>query len=399
MKLGYNRLGDKGAEIVASALSQVDGKHHGLAVLDLGFNSIGDDGAGSIAVHCVAANSNLRTLFVSGNTISSAGAMSIAGALLHGSGLRQIHLSANGIGPMGMKAIAGAIAESESKLRHAVSTSGQVEQSVPGVESLHLGYTLSKPEGFLSIPGMLVSNSTIQVLSIPGNHLGDGEISLLAQALTHNKRVPLRKIILSDNNISCSGVENLMNAIWGSSTLSELTVDRNRLKDRAAQLCAVVLTSVPMEVLDLGFNKIGLVGIKALMKNLSETSSLKKLSLSGISMDQASAKALAYGLANNSSLEQLYLDSCLNGYAFQRHVVAGVIANPNPSLRVIRGFDIGRKCNKFLLLRFVSKICSIFLLTHSNYYHSWGPKASQVMVEFSSTWFFSLRLGAVALEI
>lgn len=344
MKLSYNRLGEEGAAIIASSLPCEDGSHHRLAVLDLGFNSIGDQGAGSIAVDCIAGNMNLQSLYLSGNKIRSEGAMSIAGGILRGSALTQLHLSANNIGPMGVKAIAGAIAEIEAKRSNAAVTGGQIDQRLRSVEELHIGYTLSKSEGFLSIPGMLVSNHTMKVLSIPGNHLGDGDIALLTQALTHNSSVPLEQLLLSDNDISCSGLENIMNAVWGSKTLKALKVDRNRLKDRAAQLCAVGLTSVQMEILDVGFNKIGVVGIKALMKNVSETSSLKRLSLSGISLDQTGAKALAYGLAKNSSLEVLNLDSCLNGYAFQRHVVAGIISNPNPSLRVITGFDICRKC-------------------------------------------------------
>jgi hypothetical protein len=53
-----------------------------------------------------------------------------------------------------------------------------------------------------------------------------------------------------------------MNSIWGSPTLRELKLDNNKIQDRGAQLCAVVLTSIPLETLDLSLNRITTVGIR-----------------------------------------------------------------------------------------------------------------------------------------
>lgn len=340
LKLSYNELGDEGAAIIASAIL-FDGKqHHQLSVLDLGFNAIGDTGCGALAFQCLAGNYNLQTFFLSGNQITERGALSLAGAILHGTGLTRLHLTANNLGPMGMKAIASAIAKNEARMTEAVA-SGKIDASlVRHLEELQLGSTSIRSDGFLAIPGMLLSNSSLKSLVLSNNKLDDQDMLLLAQALTQNKTVPLESLQLSFNFITCEGVECLMNALWGSKTLRELKLDNNIVKDRGAQLCAVVLTSVALDSLDLSFNKISTVGIKALMKNISENSSLRTLGLAGIPIDQNASKAISYALAYNTSLQAMYLDNCSTGYATQRHIVAGVVSNQRSALRTMTGFPI-----------------------------------------------------------
>jgi NLR family CARD domain-containing protein 3 len=324
---------------------QTEGKHHdNLSVLDLGFNSVGNIGCESLALNCIAGNFSLQTLYLSGNHIGETGALAIAGAILQGSGLLRLHLTANAIGPTGMKAIACAIAtnDANSSLPQGLERIGL--KTIPSIEELHLGSSGILPEGFFAIPGMLVSNLTLRSLCVSDNEIGDPEIVLLAQALTQNKHIPIEMLDLSFNNITCNGVEFLMNAIWGSQTIRVLKLDNNKIKDRGAQLCAVVLTSIPLEGLDLSFNRqITTTGVKALMRNLSENRSLLSLGLSGISIDQSSSKALSYALAYNSSLRTMHLDNCSVSYASQRHVLAGIVSNQKGSLHTLTGFDLGRK--------------------------------------------------------
>jgi len=367
LKLGYNSLGDEGAAVVAAGIggpeynrktggSSKRRRHHpNLSVLDVGFNGIGDAGCVAIATLAVAGNFCLRRLYLSGNQFEDRGAASIAGAILQGTGLTSLHLSANRIGSRGMKAIAGAIAKNDVRL--ATEQQQHLQQSgmegfAPSeedkigkrMEELHLGRTAIDSTGFIAIPGMMLSNSSLRVLCLSSNNIDDNDMVLLSQALSQNKSVPLESLRLSFNDITCQGVECLMNAVWGSQTLRELRLDNNRIQDRGAQLCAVVLTSIALETLDLAFNRVTTLGIKAVMKNLSESSSLRSLSLCGIPIDQNAAKAISYALAYNSSLHALYVDNCSTGYAAQRHIVAGIVSNRRSSLRLLTGFDVGRKC-------------------------------------------------------
>eukprot|EP00578_Thalassiosira_sp_NH16_P025697 CAMPEP_0181083236 /NCGR_PEP_ID=MMETSP1071-20121207/4052_1 /TAXON_ID=35127 /ORGANISM="Thalassiosira sp., Strain NH16" /LENGTH=202 /DNA_ID=CAMNT_0023164885 /DNA_START=36 /DNA_END=641 /DNA_ORIENTATION=+ len=61
------------------------GSHHpSLSVLDLGFNNIGDDGCASLASHAVSHNPALSTLYLSGNAIRERGALSLAAVVAGG---------------------------------------------------------------------------------------------------------------------------------------------------------------------------------------------------------------------------------------------------------------------------------------------------------------------------
>jgi Ran GTPase-activating protein (RanGAP) involved in mRNA processing and transport len=397
LKLSYNNLGDCGAAIIASSLT--DGNnHHQLSVLDLGFNSIGDVGCGYIALHCLAGNYNLQSLYLSGNQVGEKGALSIAGAILHGTSLHGLYLSANQIGPMGVKTIAGAIAKNESKiLSMRLEANRQLCRSM---ETIHLASTAMESSGFLAIPGMLLSNSSVKSLCISDNNLDDQDMLLLSQALTQNKLVPLETLQLSFNQITCIGVECLMNALWGSKTLRELKLDNNKIQDRGAQLCAVVLTSVSLEYLDLSFNKVSTTGIKALMKNLSENSSLRTLAISGIPIDQNASKAVSYALAYNTTLRALHIDSCSTGYASQRHIVAGAVSNRKSSLRVLTGFLLTRKFIYFLeKLNFVLNIPKYLFIDFSNCNDSWYAPFAGRLVERSSSRVFSINVGSMASQV
>lgn len=343
LKLGYNNLGDDGATIISSSCS-TDGRHHrNLKVLDLGFNSIGDTGCEELAMKMLAGNHTLRKLYLSGNIIKDKGAISLSRAVIHGCSLSHLHLSANYIGPKGTEALAGAVAQMDLRRQSLLQRHGGIVIAAvkpQAIEVLLLGDTSMGTHGIVSISGMLVTNQSLRYLELSNNNIDDRDMALLSQALAQNKSIPLLSIQLSFNKITCVGIEGFMNAIWGSKTLKEIKLDNNKMQDRGAQLCSVVLGSIELEHLDLSFNRISTVGIKAVMKSLSENGSLRALSLSGIPIDQNASKAVSYALAYNQSLMKLHLDSCCVGYSGQRHIVAGIVSNTNVKLRDVTGFQL-----------------------------------------------------------
>lgn len=358
LKLAYNGLGDQGAAAVASAL-RLEGhsgqhQHHvSLTVLDLSFNEIGDAGCEAIAVQVLAGNNQIRTLCLTANKVRTRGAMAIAGAVAHGTGLTRLLLSANAIRSGGIKALAIAIAKRDAERLASLAAAAvgdnisttvlNMEQQLgAGMEELDVGGTSIDSTALVAIPGMLLTNATLQTLCLENNNINDGDMVLLSQALAQNKSLPLRTLKLSFNRIGCPGVECLMNAIWGSPTMRHIALDSNKVQDRGAQLCAVVLTSIDLERLDLSFNRVTTVGVKALMKNVAENNSLQTLGLSGIPIDLNGSKAVSFALAYNCSLRAVYLDNCSTGYSSQRHIVAGIVSNRRSSLRVLTGFAISR---------------------------------------------------------
>jgi len=163
-----------------------------------------------------------------------------------------------------------------------------------------------------------------------------------------------------------------MNAVWGSSTLKEVKLDNNMIKDRGAKLCAVVLGSIRLEVLDVSCNRISTIGVNAIMKSLSENDSLKRLALCGIPMDQNASKAVSYALAYNQSLQRLNIDSCRVGYSGQRHIVAGIVSNRYTKVHSFTGFLLARKSIDYLL---IERFCLSTFQTH---------KFSPVIFSFNS---------------
>ena len=373
LKLSYNNLGDEGAAIIASGIgrpmtadeaasasasSQISKfRHHAsLALLDVGFNCIGDIGCASLSTMAVAGNSELRTLYLSGNNIRGPGAMALAAAIAKGGcGLSRLHLSANRIGILGARGISVAVAEAEARRQQidaakataeaaaaaAGTTLGTAFPTLQSMRELYLGGVHMGPTGCLAISNMVLTNQTLRVLSLSNNGINDRDMALFSQSISRNKSVPLEMIQFSFNRLTCVGVESLMNAIWGSPTLKEVRLDNNHIKDRGAQLAAVTLTSVSLKVLDLGFNRITTVGIKAIMKSLSENTSLESLVLSGNPLDVNASKAVSYALAYNRTLKGFHVDNCSVGYAAQRHIAAGIVSNSGLTLRAITGFRLG----------------------------------------------------------
>jgi Ran GTPase-activating protein (RanGAP) involved in mRNA processing and transport len=359
LKLGYNNLGDEGTVVIASSCSK-DGRHHPhLTVLDLAFNGIGDEGCTALSLHMVAGNHTLRNLSLSGNNIRKKGATALAGAIMHGCSLSRLHLSSNRLGAEGSRVLSQAIAQSEARVQQLLQRQGGIKLGYNikpvTLEEFHLDDTSMKAKGLATLSSMLITNFNLHTITLANNKVDDQDMSLLSQALAQNKNLPLKSLVLSFNNITCSGVECLMNAVWGSSTLLEVKLDNNKIQDRGAQSCAVALGSIKLQVLDIGFNKVTTVGIKALMKSLSENESLQQLGLCGIPMDQNASKAVSYALAYNQSLEKFNIDSCSVGYSGQRHIVAGIVSNRCVKLRVLTGFPLGRECTP----KMIDKFCGI----------------------------------------
>ena len=108
---------------------------------------------------------------------------------------------------------------------------------------------------------------------------------------------------------------------------------------------ATVLQKVETLIsLDIGFNSITGSGMRTLMKAVSENNELESLSLSGNTIDNGSAKAVAYALAHNKSLKALFLYHCKLQSEGQRHITAGIVSNSQTRLNIMTGFPIGGTC-------------------------------------------------------
>jgi len=349
LKLGYNHLGDGGASILAGGIGPL------LQSLDLGFNDVGDEGCAAIC-RAIPASGNLHTLYLAGNLIGPEGATAIADLIRKGCRLQKLFLTGNLLGPDGVTAIADAVLEDEerrrggrgssqtSTVRHEEHKSANPFSSPPSVEELYLGGAGMGAAGCQAVVRLMQNTHRIRVLSLPNCEIGDELVALLAASIkTNRNNLPLESLQLSFNRITCQGMEHLANAFRGSRTLKELLLDNNEIEDRGAQHMALVLLPQvkSLETLNVGFNRINSPGIKLLMKAVLESSSLRSLSVSGNAVDTSAAKSIAYALAYNASLTSLSVVHCKIGTEGLRHIAAGLVSNSRVSLRELAGFDIG----------------------------------------------------------
>ena len=394
LKLAYNNLQDSGAATLASGIAA----HKSLRLLDLGFNNIGDQGiralaaAMSLSQHSENNNntattasatmksapkinpfpspgSNLRTLYLAGNLIGQDGALAIADIIrLRSSVIEKLYMTGNKLGGEGIKAITEAVMEKELSALDVLKLCDDEEMNESstkdgkhkdisyatdtaqdfkfrGMQELFLGGTSMGHTGCAAVAHLLESSTTLRVISLPNCDIDDNDVSVLAASIKLNKsRLPLESIQLSFNNISHQGAECLANSFWGSRTLKELVLDNNKLGDRGTHhIAAIIPTMTVLKVLDVGFNSVKVSGLTALMKTVAGSASLSSLSVSGNTVDINAAKAVAYALAYNSSLKEMFLVHCSIVPEGQRHITAGIVSNTTTALLKLIGFAIGRE--------------------------------------------------------
>ena len=374
LKLGYNNLGDEGVSTLASGIAI----HVAISALDLGFNNVGDIGCMALAEAILSRNrirtdcmnsatknsgSNKKvalfdTLYLAGNCIGEEGATSLASVVRNGCGLRRLHLTGNGVGPDGIRVLMEAITEDDLRQQREVAnfiharkpmSLSSLQSPKGAIHELFLGGTGMGNVGCCAVGKMLEQNSSLRVLSLDNCHMGDDEGIILADAIKKNqKQLPLEKIKLSFNELTCKSIGPLMNAFWASSSLKELLLDNNAIGDEGIEVISNLLSAAPtLKKLDVGFNSMSIGGMSKLMKAIAENTNLSSLSISGNLVDCDSAKAVAYALAYNKSLESFFMDHCSIESEGQRHICAGIVSNSETCLHTVTGIAIGGKYIKF----------------------------------------------------
>ena len=368
LKLGYNSLADEGVQTLCPAVAE----HATLESLDIGFNQVGNVGCKDL-MDAIADNNNRHsaqeeqrawTLYLAGNLIGEDGAMSIADLITRQTlakkacTVRRLYLTGNKLGPAGVKAITEAILEDEIARRREMSTDGNYEESfegtserlensassVGGLEELFLGGTHMGGVGCSAVARLLAHTYHLKTVSLPNCDINDDMMCEVASCIKSNRaRLPLQSLQLSFNRISSKGMEALTNAIWASRTLKELLVDNNEIGDGGAQLVATIMPGMrgPLETLNVGFNKIKSSGMRVLMKAVAESQSIRSMSVAGNTVDTTSAKFIAYALAHDNSLLSISLDHCSIAQEGRRQIVAGIVSNSRTRLREVRGFNVG----------------------------------------------------------
>ncbi|CAJ1449725.1 unnamed protein product [Effrenium voratum] len=277
LDLRYNEIGDAGAQALAGALEQNNAMTH----IDLQYNEIGDVGAQALAV-TLEKNTALTHINLTCNGIGIAGAQALAAALKKNNALTHIDLAINRIGVEGTQAleeIEGHLARNRAAIKdfRLPSYNGQPPCAV----------ALPQPR-IEALAEVLKRNSAVARINLAKHHIGDQGAQALAQALDTNSAVT--HINLRSSGLRSEGAQALAVMLEKNSTVTHINLECNDISDAGAEALAAALEkNQVVSHISLGNSGLGAAGARALAAALQKNSAVTHVELAGNWIDEAQA--------------------------------------------------------------------------------------------------------------
>lgn len=233
-------VGDEGAARMADALRerQEDELNQGILSLKLQANEVGDTGIRCIAQALAQGHlKQLRTLDLSDNKMTAAGATELAKVLRKGKCLQQLDLSGNSIGDQGAQSMA------------------QVLPIHRDMSELHLSGNAIGTEGAKALASAMVKHKGLQSIVLDNNDFGDAGATMMAKVL--GKGCVLTRVSLISVGLGDAGAAAMAKAMLKQPGLRELWLGGNLIEDAGASSLAQALEEhAGLRVLSLEKNKI-----------------------------------------------------------------------------------------------------------------------------------------------
>nr|CCC90498.1 conserved hypothetical protein [Trypanosoma congolense IL3000] len=166
-----------------------------------------------------------------------------------------------------------------------------------------------------------VRNTSIKVLDFSCNRIDDDGVKSLALLLC-KEDLPLEELYLNDNVICGAGAVAIGDALTMNKTLRVLNLRLNRIPDEdgGVSLIKGIASHTALKILDISHNILGEATSRALAEALPEQSSLLSLNVSGNKeLGSTTGELLLEGLRKNKSLR--FFDSRSSGLS-PEHVAA-----------------------------------------------------------------------------
>ncbi|XP_072894965.1 NACHT, LRR and PYD domains-containing protein 3-like [Hemitrygon akajei] len=285
LRLGENKLGDSGVKLVSAALRYPECK-----IQKLGLGKVG---------------------------LTDSGAEDLASALSTNPSLTELNLNDNKLGDSGVKLVSAALRNPECK-----------------IQKLGLGKVGLADSGAEDLASALSTNSSLMELDLSNNKLGDSGVKLVSAAL-RNPECKIQKLWLRKVGLTDSGAEDLASALSTNSSLTVLNLNENKLGDSGVKLVSVALRNAECKIQKLGLRNVGLTdsGAAVLFSALSTKPSLTELDLGSNSLTYLSLPALHLITLPHLSLQQISLDG--NRFSRTGKKELRSLQEPRPGLTVI----------------------------------------------------------------
>lgn len=208
IRVAGNPLSLEGAEVLSNVLSTPDSSS--LRLLDISETRLGFSGSERV-FDALSRNMKLHTLLMSRNPIGDAPNPTLAGLLYDNSQLRHLDLSECGLRINGLKAIGEGLGRNHSL--EALVLAGNV-----------FG-TSDQQESFTALAAGLEKNSALKLLDLSSTRLNDKAVAVLCEAIwTHTS---LAQLLLKDNDIRDRGAALLADLTRVRRKMTKLTIENN----------------------------------------------------------------------------------------------------------------------------------------------------------------------------
>lgn len=200
------------------------------------------------AIHALAEllryKPSLSILDIGGNQLTGPSAKILATAMVSHQALRQVYLGQNDIGDEGAIALAEVLGSGNSKIGYMDVSYNNIGRNVG-------------QSGAKALAVALAVNSSLKVLNLTGNAVGDEGAMVLAQTLGASD-TPLEELYLGDNAIGVEGVMEILAALKHNRTLRILDLSKNKIEYREGDIETLsnILVASPLEKLILPSSKM-----------------------------------------------------------------------------------------------------------------------------------------------
>ena len=280
--ISRNDLQSKGIIKIVTALQQT----YGVKKLCLSSNNITDIAADNIAIVIILHHMHLQEFHISGNKLSTVGAIKIAKALQHVFSLKVLYISDNKIDSTAAYDIATAISHANQ------------------LHELDISKNNFKARGIEIILKPLQNCDKLTKLYISDNNVTDDTIAHDVGTVI-SRNTGLQEIDVSGNNLQARGAINVAVALQSIVMLTKLCISNNNITHHAANDIAIAITcNVHLQHLSIGGSDLLTEGATIIAKSLQKISTLKKLYINNNKITSAAVDDIAVAVSCNPHLEE-----------------------------------------------------------------------------------------------
>ncbi|XP_072133528.1 uncharacterized protein [Mobula birostris] len=308
LSLNDNKLGDSGVKLLSAALRDSEcniqklclwnvgltdsgagdlnaalGGNPSLTVLNLNNNKLEDSGVKLVSAALKKSRCKLQELRLRNVGLTDSGAKDLASTLRTNRSLMELNLNDNKLGDSGVKLVSAALKKAKCK-----------------IQKLWLRDVGLTDSGAKDLASALSSNPSLTELNLGANKLGDSGVKLVSAALK-NSECKIQKLWLYDVGLTDSGAKDLNSTLSTNQSLTELSLNDNKLGDSGVKLVSEALKLSECKIQKLSLRNVGLTdsGVEDLLSALRTNPSLTELNLSGNKLGDSGVKLVSEALRNS----------------------------------------------------------------------------------------------------